>query len=112
MPLNAAGLNAQAAGLASVATHLGLATADPGTTGTSPSAAARIAAGWSAPANGDITASNKNFTGGAASGPIHSVTFWSAATGGTYYGNAVLTGDTSFNAAGEYTLTSVTVDGQ
>lgn len=111
MPLSTAGKNAAAAGTAAAITHFGIATSDPGTTGANPSSASRVAAGWVAnTSNGDIVATNKNFTGGAASGPATYVTYWSAATGGTFLGAEALTGDQTFNAAGEYTVSSVTID--
>jgi hypothetical protein len=37
--------------------------------------------------------------------------FFSASTAGTFYGYDALTGDTTFNAAGEYDITSLTVTG-
>lgn len=111
MPLNAAGLNAAASGFTSVATHISLHSADPGTTGANQTTAARLPAGWGAPTDGDITITAKNFTGGAANGPVTHVGFFSQlATGGTFYGSQALTGDATFNAAGEYTLTSLTLD--
>lgn len=100
------GMNAIAASI----THLGLATADPGTTGANPSAAARVAATWATSANGDTVTTSKAFTGGAASGPVTHVTFWSAASGGTYRGSQALTGDQSFNAAGQYTVNAVNLN--
>lgn len=111
MPLNNTALNVEADALRAVATHLSLHTADPGTTGTSESTAGRVAAAWPAASNGDLTVSNKNFTGGAASGPCTWVGLWSASTAGTFYGGFQLTGDVTFNAAGQYTLTSLTIDG-
>jgi hypothetical protein len=52
-----------------------------------------------------------NFTGGAASGAATHLGFWSAATTGTFYGWQALTGDQTFNAAGEYTVTGITITG-
>lgn len=71
------------------------------------STAPRVAAGWAVDADGDMTATNKAFTGGAASGPVVRVGYWSLATGGTYGGGSLLTGDQAFNAAGEYTVTAI-----
>lgn len=109
MPLNTAALNVQANALAGAATYLSLHSTDPGSTGTSETAAARVSAGWGAASNGAISVSNKNFTGGAASGACTYVGLWSASTGGTFYGGFALTGDQTFNAAGQYTLTSLTI---
>jgi hypothetical protein len=95
-------------------THLSLHTAQPAslTSGTNESTAARQAAGWGAVASGgDFSTTNKAFTGGASGGACTHVGFWSAVTGGTFYGYQALTGDQTFNAAGEYTITSLTVSG-
>lgn len=109
MALITAGLNVQVTALAGAATHLALHTADPGATGTNAATSARVAAGWGAATNGVITATSKAFTGGAANGPVTHVGLWSAITGGTFYGSQALVGDQSFNAAGEYTVNSVSV---
>lgn len=119
MPLSDAALNAMANELASLATHAQLHTGDPGSAGTSNVALpSRQAIVWDAAANGDISMTGvENFTGGAASGPCTWVSIWSAAgsgnppTGGTFYGRFQLTGDQTFNAAGEYTLTDITING-
>jgi hypothetical protein len=104
-------LNIGATAMGNAATHLAIHTADPGATGLNPSSAARVAATWPAPSGGDLVISNKNFTGGAPSGPATHVGLWSAITGGTFYGSQALTGDQTFNAAGEYTITSLAVNG-
>jgi hypothetical protein len=111
MPLTTATLNSLATHFAGLATHMGLATADPGAGGANPSAAGRLASGWGSASGGVVTATNKAFTGGAASGPVTHVTYWTASTGGTFVGSRAITGDTSFNAAGEFTLTSVSETG-
>jgi len=95
-------------------THISLSTADPGTsTGINQSSAARLPANWSAvTAGGDFSiASALNFTGGALGGNVTHACFWNALTAGTYYGSQALTGDTTFNGAGEYTITALTVNG-
>lgn len=112
MPLNNNALNAMANHLASIATHASLHSADPGATGTSETSAARQQVAWGAAANGDITLSTtENFTGGVPNGAVLHVGLWTAATGGTFLGSFPLTGDTTFNSAGEYTLNSITVNG-
>lgn len=112
MPLNDTALNLMADALAAVATHASLHTADPGATGINESSAGRQAIAWDAASGGDISLSaQENFTGGAASGACTYVGLWSAAVGGTFYGGFALTGDQTFNAAGEYTLTDVTING-
>ena len=117
MALNDTILNIGATSMGTSMAFLGLHTADPGAGGTSPANSPRVASGWGAAANGDLTTTNKAFTGGAASGACTHVGFWSTAgtgtppTGGTFYGSVALTGDQTFNSAGEYTLTTLTVNG-
>ncbi len=111
MPLNDTALNAMADRLGALATHLAIHTADPGATGTNPSAAARRPVTWPAAANGDITATNVAFTGGTSNGAATYVGLWSALTAGTFYGGFLLSGDTTFNANGDYTITSLTING-
>ena len=111
MPLNDTALNVMADAWRAVATHLSLHTAQPNASGSNESTAARVAASWPAASGGDLTVTNKNFTGGAASGACTHVGFWTASSGGTFHGYQALTGDQTFNAAGEYTITSLTVNG-
>ncbi len=110
MALTPTTLNELADHLASIGPTLSLHTADPGATGANESSAARQPAGWAAAVNGDITASDVAFTGGAASGPCTHVGVWDA-DGTTFRGGYALAGDQAFNAAGEYTVTSLTING-
>lgn len=112
MAFNDALLNAGVGAMQSAAPFLAIHTAVPDATGSNQSAAARVAAAWPAAANGDFgTLTNKAFTGGAASGAATHLGFWSASTAGTFYGWYALTGDQTFNSAGEYTLVSFTAPG-
>jgi hypothetical protein len=112
MPLTTDTLNALATHLGTLCAHLSLHSGDPGATGANATSAGRQPATWSAAANGDlILSAAKNFTGGAAGGAVTWVGLWSAATGGTFRGAFPLTGDQTFNAAGEYTLNSLVIDG-
>ena len=112
MPLTDASLQSLGNHLAGLITHLAIHTADPGTTGTSPSAAARQPVTWTVDADGDLTLSAPvNFTGGAANGAATYVAGWSALTAGTFRGAWVLTGDTTFNSAGQYTVSALTING-
>ena len=106
--LNDAALVVGANAIAAAYPYLSLHTTGPVTSSADESTADRVAASWSVDADGDMTATNKAFTGGEPSGPVIRVGYWSLATGGTYGGGALLTGDQAFNAAGEYTVTSVT----
>lgn len=118
MALNDTLLNIGNAAMQAAATHLSIHTAQPNTSGSNPALSARQAITWVTAANGDMIATvDLAFTGGAASGPATHVGFWSAAgtgsppTGGTFYGWQALTGDQTFNAAGEYTVTAITITG-
>jgi hypothetical protein len=103
-----AGLVVAANALDAAITHMSIHTTGAVTSSANESAAARVAVNGSVDADGDITWSNVAFTGGAANGPAIRVGYWSASSGGTYYGGSLLTGDQTFNAAGEYTVTTVT----
>jgi len=111
--LNDTLLNIGATAMQAVATHAQLHTAEPNAAGTTNVAtSARQAITWITAANGDmVVTADAAFTGGAASGPATHVSLWSASSAGTHYGYFALTGDQTFNAAGEYTLTGITVTG-
>ena len=89
-------------------THMQLFSAATNATGTTNAVGSRVAVNGTVDADGDITWSNVAFTGLTANQPVHSVGYFSASTGGTFYGSVVLTGDATANSAGEYTVTSVT----
>jgi hypothetical protein len=106
---NDTALNVGASAIAAAYPYLSLHTTGPVSSSTSESTAARVAASWPAPSGGDLAiVVGKAFTGGTPSGPVVRVGYWSLATGGTYGGGALLTGDQAFNAAGEYTITGIT----
>jgi len=112
MPLTDTTLNLMGTYLTTLGGWLQLHTADPGTTGINQSAAARQACTFTVDADGDLTLDGtENFTGGAASGACTHVGLWSASTAGTFRGGFALTGDQTFNAAGEYSVTGLTITG-
>lgn len=112
MALNDTILNIGNAAMQTAMTHAQIHTAQPNASGSNESTATRQAITWVTAANGDLVATvDLNFTGGAASGPATHVGFWSAAAAGTFYGWQALTGDQTFNSAGEYTLTGITITG-
>lgn len=110
MALSDAALVIGANAMRTAITHFQLHSAAPGAAGTTAvTTAARQPTGTgTVDADGDITWGPVNFTGVAANGAVTHVSYWSALTAGTFYGSAQLTGDLTANAAGEYTLTSVT----
>jgi hypothetical protein len=89
-------------------THMQLHSGARGASGTTNAVGARVAVNGTVNASGDITWSSVAFTGLTANQAVAEVSYWSALTGGTYYGGSALTGDVAANAAGEYTVTSVT----
>ena len=50
------------------------------------------------------------FTGTPGAGASHGL-FFSAEVAGTFYGSQALTGDATFNAAGQYSVTAATITG-
>lgn len=95
-------------------THMQLHSADPGALGTTSPLGTRVAVSGSVDSDSDITWTNIAFTGLTANQAVSWISYWSSAgtgtpaTGGTNYGKSQLTGDTTANSAGEYTVTSVT----
>lgn len=106
--LNDAALVLAANAVDGAITHMQLHSGAPGAAGTSNAVGSRVAVNGTVDADGDISWSNVAFTGLTANQAVSYVSYWSAATGGTYYGSAALTGDATANSAGEYTVTSVT----
>ena len=114
MPLNNAAMVVAANALRSACTHGQLHSAATNAAGTTNvCTGSRQAITWSAAtADGDFGLSaSLNFTGITASGAVYSITLWSASTSGTIYGEFVLTGDNTANAAGEYTVTTLNLNG-
>ena len=111
MPINSALLQVGGAAMAAAAAYVGLASAVPDATGTTNATThGRLPSGLTSAA-GVVSGSAKAFTGGAAGGPVAALTYWSAQTGGTYYGYQLITGDQTSNAAGAYTVDTVTLNG-
>ena len=109
MPLTTAALDVAADAVRTPIDGLSLHAADPGTTGTNETTAARVTPTWTDNNDGSFSlAATASFTGGAASGPCTFVGLWA---GATFYGSSALTGDQAFNAAGEYDVTALTVTG-
>ena len=110
--LNTAALTIAAGAVQAQATHAQLYTAEPNAGGTAnASQAPRQALTW-ATATADMTlAANVEFTGGEASGDCTHIGLWTDDTDGDFLGYFALSGDQSFNADGEYTVTAGTISG-
>ena len=112
MALNDAALNIGADAMGAAMAFAQIHTAQPNVSGSNEATSSRQAITWNAATGGDlISTTSIPFTGGAGSGPATHVGFWSAGSGGTFYGWLALTGDQTFNAAGEYTITGITFTG-
>ena len=112
MALTDATLNSLGTHLAGLCLYVSLHSSDPGTTGANETTAARKAVTFSVDGDGDLTLpSTLSFTGGASSGAVTHVGLWSASSGGTFRGGFALTGDATFNSAGEYDVTALTITG-
>ena len=114
MGYSTAGKNKMLDELAAVAVQVSLHDGDPGDNGAneisggSP-AYARKSVTWNSASGGAITASNQPEFDVPAGTTVRYVGFWSAATGGTFYGYADVT-DETFTNQGTYKLTSIQLD--
>lgn len=108
MALNDAALVVAANALASAITHIQVHSTGAVSSSANECTSARKPVTVTVDGDGDLAIPTAAFTGIAASGAVVRVGYWSALTGGTYYGGSLLTGDQAANAAGEYTFTSGT----
>lgn len=108
MPLNTAGINAFLEDGNEAVVYVAIGS---GQTSGDQTSAARVQL-TSTVAAGVITATGipYAYTGTPGAGATNAL-FFSAASGGTFYGYDALTGDATFNAAGEYNLTALTITG-
>lgn len=115
MSLNNAGMTVAANALRTALAYGQLHFAPAGDGTSNLTTAARQALSWTTvTGDGDFTlAAIVSFTGGAANGPVYSLSFWSAAVAGTCYGEVVFDGgsDPTFNATGGYEVTAVDFNG-
>lgn len=109
--INDAALVLAANAIEGAITHMQLHSTNVGGTWSTDAIGSRVAVSGSVDADGDITWTNVQFTGLGANQAVGGVSYWDAAVGGNNYGGSAVTGDSNANAAGEYTLTSVTENG-
>jgi hypothetical protein len=114
MPLSTDGLNVAADAWGAAVNNARLHTGDPGAAGTNNVAASGPeAVNFGAAVAGDVSLTGTPilFEGGAASGACTHISFWTGTPGSsTHMGSFALTGDQTFNAAGEYEVDSGTID--
>ena len=111
MSFTPAAMNAATNGITAAYPWIALHSANPGTTGASETAAVRKNPTWPSASGGVATVTAQAFTGGAANGACTYAGLWSAASGGTFGGGFPLSGNQTFDASGNYTLDSLTVNG-
>ena len=106
--LNDAALTTGATAIKNEITHMQLHSTNVGGSWGTNAVGSRVAVSGSVDADGDITWTNVAFTGLTANQAVGGVSYWTAGTGGSNRGGTALTGDATANAAGEYTVVSVT----
>lgn len=105
--LVAAGLNAQVSGLTAVAVYASLHTADPSTGGTSEvtgGSYARESISWGSPSAGTAASDAPIVFDVPGSTTITHLGYWSALTGGTFYGSRALDTSQTYATDGTYTI--------
>ena len=109
MGLSTAGLNLQVGGLTAAASHVSLHTSSPGSDGSnevSGGSYARQSASW-ASASAGSAATNANVVFDVpTSTTITHLGYWSASSGGTFYGWRALNASQAFSSAGTYPIAS------
>jgi hypothetical protein len=104
MALNDAALTVGATAIKNAITHVQAYSAATNAGGTTNAVGSRLAVTGSVDSDGDITIAGM-FTGLSASQAVYSVGYWSASSGGTFYGERPITsGDTAANSSGEFSF--------
>lgn len=109
MALVAAGLNAQVAGLTAVAVYASLHTADPSTNGAnevSGGSYTRESISWGSASGGTATSNAEIVFDVPGSTTITHLGYWSAVSGGTFYGSRALDTNQTYATDGTYTIAS------
>jgi hypothetical protein len=111
MTLNDAALTTGATAIKNEITHMQLHSTAVGGAWATGALGTRVAVTGAVDSDGDITWGPIAFTGLGANQAVGGISYWTASTGGANRGGSTLTGDTSANSAGEYTVLSVTETG-
>lgn len=107
MALNSNGLNAQVAGLTAVASYASLHTAEPNTSGSNEvtgGSYTRESISWGSASNGTALSSGQIVFDVPGSTTITHLGYWSAASGGTFYGSRQLNAQQTYATDGTYTI--------
>ena len=109
MALNANGLNAQVSGLTAVAVYGSLHTAEPNSSGSSEvtgGSYSREAISWAAASNGTAVSDAQIVFDVPGGTTITHFGYWSAASGGTFYGARALNSPQTYATDGTFTIAS------
>lgn len=114
MALNNAAKNLMLDSFGASAVYVSLHTADPGSTGTSEvsggsPAYARKSVTWNSAASADLDNNANPVFDVPAGTTVTHFGMWSAVTGGTFYGGALLSASETFGGQGTYTFTDIDV---
>jgi len=107
--LNSNGLNVQVSGLTAVAVYASLHTAEPNASGSnevSGGSYTRESISWNAASSGTATSSANIVFDVPTSTTITHLGYWSASSGGTFYGSRALDVSQTFSSAGTYTISA------
>ena len=113
MALNANGLNAQVAGLTAVASYASLHTAEPDANGSDEVTGgiySREAISWTTASLGSAESNAEIVFDVPGSTTITHLGYWSAATGGTFYGYRALNAQQTYATDGTYTIAAGNID--
>lgn len=109
MALNDNGLNAQVGGLTTVASYASLHTAEPNASGNhevSGGSYARESISWAAASGGTAVSDAEIVFDVPGSTTITHLGYWSAVSGGTFYGSRALDTEQTYATDGTYTIAS------
>lgn len=107
MALNSNGLNAQVSGLTAVASYASLHTAEPNTSGSNEvtgGSYTRESISWDSATNGTAVSSAPIVFDVPGTTTITHLGYWSAASGGTFYGSRQLNAQQTYATDGTYTI--------
>ena len=91
-------------------THLSIHDVDPGAEGTNGEIGTRQAVSWNSASSGNLDSVGTQEFAITSGQTVHSVGFWSAESGGTYYGAKALPEPESFSNDGTFTVNDLDIN--
>lgn len=107
--LNNAAINSALNHVGGLISHISIHSADPGSTGAS-EIGTRQAISWSSASNGNLNSVGTQDFAVTSGQTIHSVGFWSASTGGSFYGSKALSSPETYANAGTFTVNDLDIN--